>query len=543
MTYGTFSVPVPVNEPVKSYAPGSPERASLKQKLGALASEVIEIPLVIDGKAVRTGKTANAVMPHDHRHVLAHFHQASPTDVTAAIDAAERARPAWAALPWEERAAVFLRAAELLATTHRDAVNGSTMLGQSKTAHQAEIDSACELIDFFRFNVHFAERLYREQPISSPGVWNRLEHRPLDGFVFAITPFNFTSIAGNLPTAPALLGNTCVWKPASTSVYSNHFLMQLLTEAGLPPGVINFVPGSGAAVADPVLADKRLGGVHFTGSTGVFNGIWNTVGKNIDTYTQYPRLVGETGGKDFVIAHRSCDVDALCVALVRGAFEYQGQKCSAASRAYVPKSLWNGVRERLAALLAQVRMGDVRDFKNFVGAVIDAKSFAKQKGAIEAARKSTAAKVVIGGECDDRTGYFVQPTVIEAIDPRYDTMCTELFGPVLTIHVYDDARWKETLELVNTTSAYALTGAVFASERAAVLEATNALRFAAGNFYVNDKPTGAIVGQQPFGGSRASGTNDKAGSILNLVRWTSPRTIKETFVPPRDWKYPFLAES
>jgi 1-pyrroline-5-carboxylate dehydrogenase len=531
MTHGAFNVPTPVNEPVRSYAPGSAERASLKKKLDELAAETLEIPLVIDGREVRTGALAQVRMPHDHRHVLASYHQAGPAEVQAAIEAAERARPAWAALPWEERAAVFLRAAELLAGPRRDAVNGATMLGQSKTAHQAEIDSACELIDFWRFNAHFAQQLYQQQPLSSPGVWNRMEHRPLDGFVFAITPFNFTSIAGNLPSAPALLGNTCVWKPASTSVYSNHVLMQVLTEAGLPPGVINFVPGSGASVGDLVLADRRLGGLHFTGSTAVFNDIWSKIGQGIGRYAQYPRLVGETGGKDFVLAHRSCDVEALCVALVRGAFEYQGQKCSAVSRAYVPRSLWKTVRERLAAMLSETRMGDVRDFRNFVGAVIDARSFQKLKGAIEAARASKEAQVVIGGECDDSSGWFVQPTVIEATNPRYDTMCSELFGPVLTLHVYDDARWNETLTLVDQTSPYALTGAVFASERAAVRSATDALRFAAGNFYVNDKPTGAVVGQQPFGGSRGSGTNDKAGSILNLMRWSSPRTIKETFVP------------
>ncbi|MFO1010231.1 MAG: L-glutamate gamma-semialdehyde dehydrogenase [Planctomycetota bacterium] len=542
MTHGVFHVPAPVNEPVKGYAPKSPERASIEKRLAELAKETIEIPLWIDGKEVRTGKLESCVMPHAHAHVLGRYHQAGSAEVKAAIDAAERARPAWAAMPWEERAAVFLRAGELLATTWRDTVNGATMLGQSKTVHQAEIDSACELIDFFRFNAHFAEKLYQEQPISAPGTWNRLEHRPLDGFVFAITPFNFTSIAGNLPTAPALLGNTVVWKPASTSVFSNHYLMQLLTEAGLPPGVINFLPGSGGTVADPVIADPRLGGVHFTGSTGVFNGIWSTVGKNIASYRQYPRLVGETGGKDFIVAHRSCDAQALAVALVRGAFEYQGQKCSAASRAYVPKSMWNDVRDRMAAMLADVKMGDVRDFSNFVGAVIDARSYAKLKGAIDAAKSSKDAKVVLGGACDDRVGYFVQPTVIEALDPKYDTMCTELFGPVLTIHVYDDAKWSETLALVDSTSPYALTGAVFANERAAVREATDRLRFAAGNFYVNDKPTGAIVGQQPFGGSRASGTNDKAGSILNLMRWISPRAIKETLVPPRDWRYPFLAQ-
>ncbi len=543
MSLGHFRVPPPVNEPVRAYAPGSLEKAALKKTLTALSAREIEIPLVIAGKRVRTGTLEKAVMPHDHRHTLGSYHQAGTKDVEAAIAAAEAARPDWAAMPFEERAAVFLRAAEMLATTHRDRVNAATMLGQSKTVHQAEIDSACELIDFWRFNPHFAERLYQEQPLSSPGVWNRMEHRPLDGFVFAITPFNFTSIAGNLPTAPALMGNTVLWKPASTSVYSNWFLMELLEEAGLPPGVINFLPGSGGAVGDPVVASPRLGGVHFTGSTGVFHGIWSAVGKNIARYGQYPRLVGETGGKDFVFAHPSCDVQALCVALVRGAFEYQGQKCSAASRAYIPKSLWKKVQSSLGEMLAGVKVGDVQDFTNFMGAVIDKRSFAKQKGAIEAAKKSKDARVVFGGGCDDSRGYFVQPTVIEALDPRYDTMCTELFGPVLTIHVYDDKKFEATLEIAAKTSDYALTGAIFADDRSAILTATNALRFAAGNFYVNDKPTGAIVGQQPFGGSRASGTNDKAGSILNLMRWVSPRSIKETLVPPRDWRYPFLSES
>jgi 1-pyrroline-5-carboxylate dehydrogenase len=481
-------------------------------------------------------------MPHNHRHALGQFHQAGAAEVTQAIEAAEKARPQWAAMPWEERAAVFLRAAEMLATTQRDTVNASTMLGQSKTAHQAEIDSACELVDFWRWNPHFVQRIYEEQPISTTGTWNRLEHRPLDGFVFAVTPFNFTSIGGNLPTAPAMLGNTVVWKPASTSVYSNWFVFKILEECGLPPGVINFVPGSGATVGDPVIASEHLGGVHFTGSTGVFNGIWTSVGQNIAKYKQYPRLVGETGGKDFIFAHVSCDVEALCVALVRGAFEYQGQKCSAASRAYVPKSLWKSVRESMGAMLSAVRMGDIADFRNFVGAVIDKRSFTKLADAVGAAKKSKDAEIVFGGECDSSVGWFIQPTVIEAKNPRYDTMCTELFGPVLTIHVYDDKRYAETLELCNTTSEYALTGAVFATDRAAIRQATDVLRFAAGNFYVNDKPTGAIVGQQPFGGSRASGTNDKAGSILNLTRWVSPRAIKETLVPPRDWRYPFLAE-
>jgi len=542
MTHGAFRVPLPVNEPVKGYAPRSPERASLQRELSAQAARELDIPLLIGGQEIRTGRTEAITMPHAHRQALGRYHQAGPTEVQAAIDAAQAARPAWQAMPWEERAAIFLRAAELLTTTHRDRVNASTMLGQSKTAHQAEIDSACELIDFFRFNAHFAERLYNEQPLSVPGVWNRLEHRPLDGFVFAITPFNFTSIAGNLPTAPALLGNTVVWKPASTSVLSNWYLVELLREAGLPPGVINFVPGSGATVGDPVIASPHLGGVHFTGSTSVFQGIWSSVGKNIARYQQYPRLVGETGGKDFIFAHPSCDLEALAVALVRGAFEYQGQKCSAASRAYVPKSLWPRLQQSLGAILSELKMGDVRDFTNFCGAVIDARSFAKLKTAIETAKKSKDAKVVLGGKCDESEGYFIQPTIIEATDPKYDTMCTELFGPVLTIHVYPDERYTETLTLAANSSEYALTGAIFATDRAAIHQATDALRFAAGNFYVNDKPTGAVVGQQPFGGSRASGTNDKAGSILNLMRWISPRTIKETFVPPRDWRYPFLAK-
>ncbi len=542
MTHGHFNTPTPRNEPVRDYAPGAPERASLKRALEAMASDTIEVPLIIGGEEVRTGNTAPMVMPHDHGHQLGVFHQAGITEVERAVEAAERARPDWERMPWEERAAIFLRAGELLASTWRDRLNASTMLGQSKTAHQAEIDAACELIDFFRFNVHYAERLYAEQPESSPGTWNRLEHRPLDGFVFAVTPFNFTSIAGNLPTAPALMGNTCLWKPASTSVYSNWFLMKMFEEAGLPPGVINFLPGRGAQVGDPVLASSRFGGVHFTGSTAVFRGMWKTMADNMSSYGQYPRIVGETGGKDFVLAHASAEPQSLAIALLRGAFEYQGQKCSAASRAYVPKSLWGDVKDRLAAELAEVRMGDVRDFRNFLGAVIDKSSFTKLSDAIEAAKASPDADVILGGECDSGTGWFVQPTVIEARDPLYDTMKTELFGPVLTVHVYDDAKFEETLDLCDTTAEYALTGAIFANDRAAVRRATDALRFTAGNFYVNDKPTGAVVGQQPFGGSRASGTNDKAGSILNLLRWVSPRTIKETFVPPTDWRYPFLDE-
>jgi 1-pyrroline-5-carboxylate dehydrogenase len=461
-------------------------------------------------------------------------------EVAQAIDAATAARAEWQALAREDRAAIFLRAAELLAGPWRERINASTMLGQSKTAHQAEIDAACEMIDFWRFNVHFAERLYAEQPESAPGVWNRLEHRPLDGFVLAITPFNFTSIGGNLPSAPALMGHTVGGKPATTAVLSNWYLMKLMEAAGLPPGVINFVPGPGAEIGDAAVSDPRLAGVHFTGSTGVFQHIWGKVGTGIARYAQYPRLVGETGGKDFVFAHPSADRAVLTAALVRGAFEYQGQKCSAASRAYVPRGMWKDLRERLASEVGQIRMGDVTDFGNFMGAVIDGPSFAKQKEAIEGARASSKAEIVVGGECDDSTGFFVQPTIIEAKDPAYETMCTELFGPVLTIHVYDDARLDETLAECATRSEYALTGAFFAEDRAAIHRATETLRFAAGNFYVNDKPTGAVVGQQPFGGSRASGTNDKAGSLLNLLRWVSPRTIKETFVPPTDWRYPYL---
>ena len=540
MTHGAFRVPVPANEPVRSYAPGSPERASLEAELARQAAEEVEVPLVIGGEEVHTGTTEPMVMPHDHGHRLGVFHQAGAPEVQRAIDAATEARHDWERMPREERAAIFLRAAELLATSWRDRVNAATMLNQSKTVHQAEIDSACELIDFFRYNVHYAERLYAEQPESGPGCWNRVEHRPLDGFVFAVTPFNFTSIAGNLPSAPALMGNTVLWKPASTSVLSNYYLMKLFEEAGLPPGVINFVPGRGAAVGDPVLADPRLAGIHFTGSTAVFQGLWRTIGQRIADYRQYPRIVGETGGKDFVLAHASSDVEALGVALLRGAFEYQGQKCSAASRAYVPASLWADVAVYLSDALSEVRMGDVREFGNFLGAVIDASSFRTQREAIDAARAAPGVQILLGGECDDATGWFVQPTVLVTEDPRYDTMCRELFGPVLTVHVYEDARFEEALELCATTSEYGLTGALFANDRAAVRRGTDALRFAAGNFYVNDKPTGAVVGQQPFGGSRASGTNDKAGSILNLLRWVSPRTIKETLAPPTDWRYPFL---
>jgi 1-pyrroline-5-carboxylate dehydrogenase len=540
MSLAISTAPKPQNEPVKSYAPGSPEREGLQAKLGELAANRIDMPLVIDGKEVRTGKTAQAVMPHRHAHVLGDFHLGGAKDVQSAIDAALRAQKGWAALPWEARAAVFLKAADLLAGPYRDVLNAATMLGQSKTCHQAEIDSACELIDFFRFNVAFYEQLLREQPQSSPGMWNRMEHRPLEGFVFAVSPFNFTSIAGNLPTAPALCGNTVVWKPASAAAYSAHFLMQLFREAGLPDGVINLVTGSGGDIGDPALASPHLAGIHFTGSTKVFHQMWRTVGNNIDKYASYPRLVGETGGKDFIIAHASADPVALTTAIVRGAFEYQGQKCSAASRVYVPSNLWPQVRDALVAQVESIRMGDVADFSNFMGAVIDGASFRTQKTAIDEAKASGDADILVGGEYDDSEGWFVRPTVIVAKTPSYRTLCEELFGPVLTVHVYDEATWLDTLDLVDRTSPYALTGAVFAQNRYAIEQALDRLRNAAGNFYINDKPTGAVVGQQPFGGARASGTNDKAGSILNPIRWISPRSIKETFAPARDYRYPFM---
>jgi 1-pyrroline-5-carboxylate dehydrogenase len=540
MSLGIFKVPHPINEPVKSYAPGSPERASLAAKVKEMAAQKIEIPLIIGGKEVRTGKLAKAVMPHDHSHVLADVHMGGEAEVKLAVEAAAKAKGEWAALPWEARVSIFLKAADLLAGPYRDVLNGATMLGQSKTCHQAEIDSACELVDFYRFNSFYYEQILREQPESGPGMWNRLEYRPLEGFVFAVTPFNFTSIAGNLPTAPALMGNTVLWKPASTALYSAHFLMKLWKEAGLPDGVINLVPGSGAAIGNPVLSSSQLAGIHFTGSTTVFNGMWRTVGQNLESYKGYPRLVGETGGKDFILAHPSADPLALTVAIVRGAFEYQGQKCSAASRAYVPSNLWPKVKEMLVPMVESIRMGDIQDHSNFMGAVIDANSFRDQKRAIDEAKDSNDASILVGGQYDDTKGYFVRPTVIVAKTPGYRTMCDELFGPVMTIHVYDEAKWEETLALVDTTSPYALTGAVFSQDRYAVQQAIAKLRNAAGNFYINDKPTGAVVGQQPFGGARASGTNDKAGSMLNLLRWISARTIKETFVPATDYRYPFM---
>ena len=544
MSIGLFRAPTPVNEPVRGYLPGSDERASLKAELDRQAGEQVEATPIIDGDAVHTGDTAPMVMPHDHQHQLGVFHKAGGKHVATAIDAAERARPEWAALPWEERASVFLRAAALLRGPWRDRLNAATMLGQSKTAHQAEIDSACELIDFWSLNVQYLTEIMADQPVSPTGIWNRVEYRPLDGFVFAVSPFNFTSIAGNLPTAPALAGNTVLWKPASTSVLSGWVIMKLLEEAGLPPGVINFLPGSGSQVGDPVVADPRLAGIHFTGSTEVFQGVWRTVGSNIDRYHQYPRLVGETGGKDFLFAHSSADAPAVVAALLRGAFEYQGQKCSAASRAYIPDNLWPRVRAGLGDGLAQMQMGDIRDFRNFMGAVIDGRSYKKLSGAIEEAKGNvgTSVKEVLGGEHDDSKGYFISPTVVVADDPKYRTMQEELFGPVLTIYVYRADEYESTLQICDETSQYGLTGAIFARERAAAHTALNRLRHAAGNFYINDKPTGAVVGQQPFGGTRASGTNDKAGSALNLTRWLSARTIKENFDPPRKFSYPFMDE-
>ncbi|MGH3035433.1 MAG: L-glutamate gamma-semialdehyde dehydrogenase [Gaiellaceae bacterium] len=537
---GIFRPPPPVNEPVRSYAPGTPERASLQVRLEQMKNERPEIPCVIGGKDVTTGNLRQAVMPHDKDHVLADVHLGGAKEVEQAISAAAEAWHDWSRLPWEERAAVFLRAAELLAGPWRDTLNAATMLGQSKTAHQAEIDAACELTDFWRFNPTFMTRMYEEQPISSPGVWNRMEYRPLEGFVFAVTPFNFTAIGGNLPTAPALMGNTVVWKPASTAMLSAYHTMRLLQEAGLPDGVFNLVYGSGKEIGDAALGSEHLAGVHFTGSTAVFQDMWRTVGKNIAAYRSYPRIVGETGGKDFIVAHPTADVEAVATAIVRGSFEYQGQKCSAASRVYAPASFWPELKERLVEQVRELRVGDVSDFSNFMGAVIDEASFRTQKEAIEEARAHAKAEVVVGGGYDDSEGFFVEPTVIQTEDADFRLLRDELFGPVVTTYVYPDGKWEETLELVDRTAPYALTGAIFADDREALVEAEDVLRYAAGNLYVNDKPTGAVVAQQPFGGSRASGTNDKAGSMWNLIRWVSPRTIKETFLPPTDYRYPFM---
>jgi 1-pyrroline-5-carboxylate dehydrogenase len=535
-----FRPPPPTNEPVLDYAPGSVEREALKRRLAEMQRERLDIPSVIGGDDVRTGDTFEAVMPHDKDHVLADVHKGGAAEVERAIQAAADAWHDWHRTPWEDRAAIFLRAAELLAGPWRSTLNAATMLNQSKTAHQAEIDAACELIDFYRMNPQFMLRIYEEQPQSAPGTWNRMEYRPLEGFVFAVTPFNFTAIAGNLPGAPALMGNTIVWKPASTAAFSAYWVMRLLEEAGLPPGVINLVHGDGKTIGDAALASEHLAGVHFTGSTPVFQSMWKTIGSNIAGYRSYPRIVGETGGKDFILAHPSADAEALVTAIVRGSFEYQGQKCSAASRVYAPAGLWSGVRDQLVDQVGELRMGDVADFSNFMGAVIDAKAWAGHRDAIEEA-KSTGGRVIAGGKADDSEGFFVQPTVIEVDDPGHRLMRDELFGPIVSVYVYPDGEWEQTLELVDDTAPYGLTGAIFSQDREAIDEAEDVLRYTAGNLYVNDKPTGAVVGQQPFGGSRASGTNDKAGSMWNLIRWVSPRTIKETFVPPRDYRYPFLA--
>jgi 1-pyrroline-5-carboxylate dehydrogenase len=533
-------VPLPINDQNKTYLPHSPERIEIKTRLARMAEERVDIPLILGGREIRTGRTERSVMPHNHRHVLADWHVADAVHVSQAIDAARAASREWAGWPWQDRAAVFLRAAELLTTTWRATLNAATMLGQSKTVVQAEIDSASELIDFWRYNPHFAQKLYAEQPISSHATWNQLEYRPLEGFVYAVTPFNFTSIAGNLPTAPALMGNTVVWKPASSAMLSAYYILRLLEAAGLPPGVINLVSGDAAQISSILLDSPELAGVHFTGSTAVFNSMWTRIGANIGRYRSYPRLVGETGGKDFIIAHASADVEELSVAMARGAFEYQGQKCSAASRVYVPQSLWPEVRDRVVAMMREMKVGDVADFRTFMGAVIDGKSFTKISGYLEDAR--THAKIIQGGGAKDDVGYFIEPTLVETKDPAYRLMCEEIFGPVLTAYAYPDAQWDATLDVVDRTSPYALTGAVFARDRGAVRQASQALRNAAGNFYVNDKPTGAVVGQQPFGGARASGTNDKAGSKMNLLRWVSARAIKETFSPPRDYRYSYMSE-
>ena len=533
MAHGFFQVPAPRNEPNLAYRPGSPERSDLQARLAELGGQEIEVPLVIGGREVRTGRLAEARSPHRHAQRLARFHQAGAAEVEAAIQAAAAAKRDWAGLPFHQRAAVFLKAADLLAGGWRPTLNAATMLGQSKTVDQAEIDSACEVIDFWRFNCAWAGRIQEEQPLSPPGVWNRVEYRPLEGFVFAVTPFNFTSIAANLPTAPALMGNTVLWKPASSSILSGWWLMKLLEAAGLPPGVINFVPGPGRTVGDPVLASPGFAGIHFTGSTAVFQGMWRTIAENLPTYRGYPRIVGETGGKDFVFAHPSADVEALSTALCRGAFENQGQKCSAASRAYVPESLWPGLRERLLAQVAAFRMGDpVADLGVSMGAVIDRAAFQSIRSYVELARTSPDAEILAGGGCDDSVGWFIEPTVVRVTDPRHRLMQEEIFGPVLTLWVYPDAAIDEALRLCDSTSPYALTGAIFAQDRAEVERLTGVLAGAAGNFYVNDKPTGAVVGQQPFGGARASGTNDKAGSMWNLIRWVSPRSIKENLAPP-----------
>jgi 1-pyrroline-5-carboxylate dehydrogenase len=540
MANGFFNVPTPINEPVKGYAPNSPERIELLKTLKELKQQQRDIPMHIGGQEIRTGNKKDITPPHDHQHVLGQFHEGDASHVAQAIDAALAARPLWAEMPWEHRAAIFLKAADLLAGPYRARINAATMLGQSKNAFQAEIDAACELIDFFRFNVHFMQQIYQQQPESLPGMWNRLEHRPLEGFVFALTPFNFTSIAANLPASVAMMGNVVVWKPANTQIYSAQVLMELFKEAGVPDGVINLVYVDGPTAGEVIFKHRDFAGIHFTGSTGVFQNIWKTIGENISNYKSYPRIVGETGGKDFILAHPSAHAKAVAVGISRGAFEYQGQKCSAASRVYLPSNLADEILGYVKEDLASFRMGDVEDFSNFINAVIDEKSFDKLAKYIDGAKADANAEIVAGGSYDKSKGYFIEPTVIVTKDPKYVTMCEELFGPVVTVHIYDADKFEEVLELVDTTSPYALTGAIFSQDRYAIDHASKKLVHAAGNFYINDKPTGAVVGQQPFGGARASGTNDKAGSMLNLLRWVSPRAIKETFVPVTDYRYPFL---
>ncbi|HLK27489.1 MAG TPA: L-glutamate gamma-semialdehyde dehydrogenase [Puia sp.] len=542
MSLGTFSYPLPVNEPVLNYTPGSAEKKRLKEVLAELKKQEADIPMFIGNKEVRTGKKIALHPPHEIAHTLGHYHEGNEKHIHQAIEAALNAKESWASLSWENRANIFLKAADLIATKYRPYMNGTTMLGQSKNAYQAEIDSACEIIDFLRFNVHFLSEIYKQQPISSTGIHNRLEYRPLEGFVLAITPFNFTAIGGNLPTSAAMCGNTVVWKPSHAQVFSAQMIMRILKEAGLPDGVINLIYVDGPTLGKVCFNHRDFAGVHFTGSTGVFNKMWETIGKNMANYKSYPRIVGETGGKDFVVAHKSANPDVVATALLRGAFEYQGQKCSAASRAYIPSNIAEEVKKKLIAGVKSFKMGSVEDFSNFINAVIDERSFDKIKAYIDNAKKDKKAEIWVGGKCDKKEGYFIQPTVIEAKDPKYITMCEEIFGPVLTVYVYPANSFEKTLELVDSTSPYALTGSIISQDRQAVELATNKLRNAAGNFYINDKPTGAVVGQQPFGGARASGTNDKAGSILNLYRWLSARTIKETFNPPTDYAYPFMLE-
>ncbi len=540
MSFGIFNVPTPVNEPVKEYLPGSPERRAVKQALADFRAVETDIPMCIGGQEVRTGSKLRVSPPHDHQHTLGYFHEGDASHVSQAIDAALSAKDAWASLPWEHRANIFLKAADLLAGPYRAKINAATMLGQSKNAYQAEIDSACEFIDFLRFNVQYATEIYRQQPSSSPGVWNRLEYRPLEGFIFALTPFNFTAIAGNLPTSAALMGNTVVWKPAYTQVLSAKVIMDVLIEAGLPAGVINLIYVDGPVAGEVIFNHPDFAGIHFTGSTAVFQHIWRTIGENIHKYRSYPRIVGETGGKDFVVAHESADADEVATGLVRGAFEYQGQKCSAASRAYIPSTLWSTVETKIKQSLSEMTMGVTEDFTNFINAVIDEKSFKKITAYIDEAKRSNDVTIVAGGNYNSSTGYFIEPTVLLVKDPKYRTMCEEIFGPVLSIYVYEPSDFDEILTIVDSTSPYALTGSIFAKDRYVIEYVSKKLRNAAGNFYINDKPTGAVVGQQPFGGARASGTNDKAGSALNLFRWISARTIKETYLTPRHFGYPFL---